>query len=77
MLGFWGGDDCDAAGLQVLDALYAGYGEGAPRGAGPSQGRITAEGAAYLEADFPRLSTILQAEVLAAPGGASPTGPSG
>ena len=27
------------SGMNVVDALYSGYGEGAPRGAGPEQGR--------------------------------------
>src|ERR1700719_128811 len=31
-------------GMNVVDALYSGYGEGAPRGRGPDQGRIQSEG---------------------------------
>ena len=31
-------------GMPVVDSLYAGYGEGAPDGAGPSQDRIGSEG---------------------------------
>ena len=27
------------SGMNVVDALYSGYGEGAPRGQGPDQGR--------------------------------------
>jgi peptidyl-prolyl cis-trans isomerase A (cyclophilin A) len=45
-------------GMEVVDKLYNGYGEGAPRGRGPDQGRIQAEGNAYLEKDFPRLDYI-------------------
>ena len=40
-------------GMNVVDALYAGYGEGAPRGAGPDQTRLQMEGNAYLAKDFP------------------------
>ncbi len=39
------------SGMNVVDALYSGYGEGAPRGAGPEQGRIQSEGNAYLTQD--------------------------
>ena len=51
-------------GMEVVDALYAGYGEGAPNGNGPSQGRIQAEGNAYLEADFPSLDYIERATLV-------------
>ena len=50
-------------GMEVVDALYAGYGEGAPGGNGPSQGRIQAEGNAYLGADFPDLDYIERAVI--------------
>lgn len=51
-------------GMDVVDQLYAEYGEGAPRGNGPDQGRIQAEGNAYLNAEFPRLDHIISAEVV-------------
>ena len=51
-------------GMEVVDALYAGYGEGAPSGNGPSQGRIQAEGNTYLAADFPNLDYIERAVVI-------------
>lgn len=51
-------------GMAVVDSLYANYGEGAPDGAGPDQGRITAEGNAYLTKDFPRLDFIRRARVV-------------
>ena len=50
-------------GMDVVRALYAGYGDGAPYGNGPDQGRITDEGNSYLDADFPELSRILSARV--------------
>lgn len=45
-------------GMEVVDRLYAGYGEGAPRGAGPAQSRIVREGNAYLEEEFPKLDYV-------------------
>eukprot|EP01051_Picozoa_sp_SAG22_P013862 SAG22_NODE_1609_length_4004_cov_7.732650_2_plen_350_part_00 len=56
-------------GMAVVDRLYAGYGEGAPGGNGPSQGRITSSGAAYLAKDFPRLSISSTARVVRPDGG--------
>lgn len=52
-------------GMDVVDALYAEYGEGAPRGRGPDQGRIQREGNAYLESEFPELDWIRGAEIVA------------
>jgi peptidyl-prolyl cis-trans isomerase A (cyclophilin A) len=51
-------------GMEVVDALYAEYGEGAPRGRGPDQGRIQKEGNAYLEKDFPKLDFIKTARIV-------------
>lgn len=48
----------------VLDKLYRGYGEGAPSGRGPDQGRIQAEGNAYLKAAFPELDYIKSASLV-------------
>ncbi len=50
-------------GMDVVDSLHSGYGEGAPQGRGPSQGQITQEGNAYLKRDFPNLDYIRRAEV--------------
>jgi peptidyl-prolyl cis-trans isomerase A (cyclophilin A) len=46
-------------GMDVVDAFYKGYGEGAPSGQGPSQERIQSEGNAYLDQEFPKLDRIL------------------
>ena len=54
----------DEAGMKVVDSLFKGYGEGAPRGQGPDQGRIQAEGNAYLIKSFPNLDYIKKAEIL-------------
>ncbi|HEX9705884.1 MAG TPA: peptidylprolyl isomerase, partial [Gemmatimonadales bacterium] len=51
-------------GMEVVDRLYPEYGEGAPRGAGPDQGRIQAEGNAYLEREFPRLDYVRRATLV-------------
>jgi peptidyl-prolyl cis-trans isomerase A (cyclophilin A) len=52
------------SGMDVANSLYNGYGEGAPRGAGPDQGRMAAEGSAYLKADYPKLDYILKAGIV-------------
>jgi peptidyl-prolyl cis-trans isomerase A (cyclophilin A) len=51
-------------GMDVVDALYAGYGDGAPHGPGPGQGRILYEGNAYLRAEFPKLDYIERASIV-------------
>ena len=48
-------------GMDVVDRLYSGYGEGTPRGRGPDQGRIQREGNAYLDREFPQLDAIHRA----------------
>ena len=51
------------SGMDVVDKLYADYGEGAPRGRGPDQGRIQSEGNKYLNASFPNLDYIKNATI--------------
>jgi peptidyl-prolyl cis-trans isomerase A (cyclophilin A) len=51
------------AGMTVVDSLFSGYGEGAPPGRGPSQGRIQTEGNAYLTKDFPNLDYVKKATI--------------
>jgi peptidyl-prolyl cis-trans isomerase A (cyclophilin A) len=51
-------------GMNVVQEFYAGYGEGAPRGAGPDQNAITDIGNAYLEEHFPRLDYIKKARLI-------------
>jgi peptidyl-prolyl cis-trans isomerase A (cyclophilin A) len=51
-------------GMEVVDKLYSGYGEGAPGGRGPDQQKIQYEGNAYLESQFPKLDAIKQATVV-------------
>jgi len=51
-------------GMKVVDSLYSGYGEGAPGGNGPEQGRCQMEGNAYLEKSFPKLDFIKSAVIV-------------
>jgi peptidyl-prolyl cis-trans isomerase A (cyclophilin A) len=53
------------SGMDVVDKIYSGYGEGAPRGKGPDQGRIQTEGNAYLNKEFPQLDYIKSARIAA------------
>jgi peptidyl-prolyl cis-trans isomerase A (cyclophilin A) len=52
------------SGMEVVDQLYAGYGEGAPQGRGPDQARLQREGNAYVQRDFPLLDYIKRATIL-------------
>jgi peptidyl-prolyl cis-trans isomerase A (cyclophilin A) len=45
-------------GMDVVDRLYAGYGEGSPAGKGPNQGFIQLRGNSYLKEQYPQLSYI-------------------
>merc|ERR1712065_5529 len=47
----------NAAGMDVVDKIYAGYGQS------PSQGSITSEGNAYLKKNFPLLSYVSSTSV--------------
>jgi peptidyl-prolyl cis-trans isomerase A (cyclophilin A) len=51
-------------GMDVVDKLYDGYGEGAPSGSGPDQKRMEREGNPYLQAEYPKLDHILKAEIV-------------
>lgn len=48
-------------GMDVVDKMYAGYGEGAPSGKGPNQAKIQREGNLYLKESFPKLSYFKKA----------------
>lgn len=50
-------------GIDAVDSLYTGYGDGA---GAPDQGRIGREGEAYLAANFPLLDRIVTARVVRA-----------
>jgi peptidyl-prolyl cis-trans isomerase A (cyclophilin A) len=53
-------------GMDIVDSLYAEYGEGAPSGKGPEQGRIQTEGVEYLAKSFPQLDYIKLAVIVSA-----------
>jgi hypothetical protein len=47
--------------MEVVDAIYSGYGER------PDQGQIQSQGNAYLKKEFPMLSFIKSARLMPAP----------
>lgn len=51
-------------GMDIVDKLYKGYGEGAPRGDGPDQGRVQMQGNSYLRDNFPKMDYIKSASLL-------------
>jgi peptidyl-prolyl cis-trans isomerase A (cyclophilin A) len=51
------------SGMDVVDALYSGYGEGAPQGRGPDQGRVQFEGNDYLVKNFANMDYVKKATV--------------
>jgi peptidyl-prolyl cis-trans isomerase A (cyclophilin A) len=53
-------------GMDVVDKINSEYGEGAPNGNGPAQGRVQMEGNAYLKKDFPNLDYIKSATIIPA-----------
>jgi cyclophilin family peptidyl-prolyl cis-trans isomerase len=53
------------SGMEVVDRLYSGYGEGAGGGMrGGRQGKILAGGNAWLDANFPKLDRLVRARIL-------------
>jgi peptidyl-prolyl cis-trans isomerase A (cyclophilin A) len=51
-------------GMEVVDKLFSGYGEGAPRGRGPDQMRLQAQGNEYLNAEFKDLDYVKSATIV-------------
>jgi len=51
------------SGMDVVDSFFKEYGEGAPRGRGPDQGRVQMEGNAYLMTKFPKLDYVKKATI--------------
>lgn len=54
-------------GMEVVDALYSGYGEGAPDGKGPAQDKIESMGKPYLDKEFPQLDSVKTTELILPP----------
>ena len=55
-------------GMDVVDALYSGYGEGAPDGQGPEQDKIEKLGKPYLDKGFEKLDSIKTTTLILPPG---------
>lgn len=51
-------------GMEVVDALYSGYGDAPPNGNGPNQGLIAQRGNEYLESEFTELDYIKDAKII-------------
>jgi peptidyl-prolyl cis-trans isomerase A (cyclophilin A) len=51
-------------GMEAVEKLYSGYGEGAPKGKGPNQDLIEKEGEAYLARAYPQLDKVIRARVM-------------
>ena len=63
-MGFTPFGEVQGDGLEIVKQLYTGYGEGAPRGRGPNQGRIKMEGNSYLKKSFPELDYIKKVSIV-------------
>lgn len=50
-------------GMDVVEKLNGEFGDGPPQGRGPNQGRLQAEGNAYLEKEFPTLDFVKAATI--------------
>jgi peptidyl-prolyl cis-trans isomerase A (cyclophilin A) len=51
-------------GMDVVERLFTGYGEGPPGGRGPDQDKIRSEGNFYLSREFPQLDQITTTRIL-------------
>jgi peptidyl-prolyl cis-trans isomerase A (cyclophilin A) len=62
----------EGQGMNVVEMMYEGYGEGAPQGAGPDQEKIQTQGKPYLDKGWPKLDYIKSARLLTAAPGTTP-----
>lgn len=62
-MGFTPVCEVDGSGMSVVDKIFNGYGEGAPRGAGPRQDFIVKRGNDYLRQNFPELDYLKSATI--------------
>lgn len=51
-------------GMRVVDSLYKGYGELAPKGKGPNASKIQREGYGFLDESFPKLDAIKETKIV-------------
>jgi peptidyl-prolyl cis-trans isomerase A (cyclophilin A) len=54
-----------SGGMDVVERFYSEFGEGPPRGRGPDQSRLQAEGEAYLQREFAPLDRVVRARIIA------------
>jgi hypothetical protein len=54
--------------MEVVESLYADYGEGAPTGQGPEQDKIEKLGKPYLDKGFDKLDWIKTTTLILPPG---------
>ena len=52
-----------AQGMNVVNKIFSGYGEGAPRGQGPDQEQLQTQGNAYLGKSFPKMDYVKKATI--------------
>ena len=52
-----------SSGMNVVEKLYTGYGDGPPNGKGPEQAKIQLEGNEYLQKNYPKLDYIKTATI--------------
>ena len=65
-MGFAPFGEVDGQGMNVVEMMYEGYGEGAPQGAGPDQEQIQTKGKPYLDKGWPKLDHINTARLITA-----------
>ena len=58
-------------GMNVVEMMYEGYGEGAPQGSGPDQSQIEQQGKPYLDKGWPKLDYIKTTTLLTTPSAAA------
>ncbi len=51
-------------GMNVVDSIYSGYGEGAPQGKGPNQAFVQGGGNQYLKKFFPKIDYVKKASIV-------------
>ena len=56
--------EVDGQGMNVVERMYEGYGEGAPQGAGPDQEQIQTKGKPYLDKGWPKLDYVKTARLV-------------
>jgi peptidyl-prolyl cis-trans isomerase A (cyclophilin A) len=54
-------------GMNIVETMYEGYGEGAPQGAGPDQDEMEKQGKPYLDKGWPKLDSIKTTTLLTNP----------